>query len=145
MDSPGAATHIALWALNQEAVLNIRYFVLLTYEGRMPLGQPIRGLLRPQTFPAMMTTLEDYDGEFLLAFIQEAVLNIVVRFLILFPDAGQVPLAQPIGDLWGLQAVPHGWKVPTAPAQQHDSPQRARYQVQQCWLALQSSQHTLSL
>ena len=73
-------------------------------------------------------------AEPLLAIIQEAMLD--VRLLILLADAGQAPLAQPIRDLWGIQAPPHGVQVPPAPAQQHDSPQRAWYQVQQCWLAL---------
>ncbi len=39
-------------------------FILLTYEGRMPLAQPIRDLLRPQIFPAMMTALEGSVGNF---------------------------------------------------------------------------------
>ena len=38
------------------------FFILLMYKGRMPLAQPIRDLLRPQTSPAMMTALKSSVG-----------------------------------------------------------------------------------
>lgn len=41
---------------------------------------------------------------------------------------------------------PATWPAgPPAPAQQHDGPQRAWYQVQQCWLALHMSQQHASV